>query len=65
MKMALKEVKSMMKIENDVLDVLYVKCEIIFDLLNEKETKEEALERLVDLLIQNEASIIIHKSEIW
>ena len=65
MKMALKEVKSMMKIENDnYTKELCVKCELIFNLLNEDETKEEALERLVDLLNQNGVSIIINKSEI-
>lgn len=63
--MTLRKVKSMMKIENDnYTKELCVKCELIFNLLNEDETKEEALERLVDLLNQNGASIIINKSEI-
>ena len=63
--MTLRKVKSMMKIENDnYTKELCVKCELIFNLLNEDETKEEALERLVDLLNQNGASIIINKSKI-
>lgn len=63
--MTLRKVKSMMKIENDnYTKELCVKCELIFNLLNQDETKEEALERLVDLLNQNGASIIINKSKI-
>lgn len=55
----------MMKIENDnYTKELCVKCELIFNLSSEDETREEALERLVDILNQNGASIIINKSKI-
>lgn len=43
---------------------LYVKCDLYVDLLSEAESKENALDRLIDFLNENNIAISINRSEI-